>query len=281
MTNRLGKATSPYLLQHRDNPVDWYEWGDEAFAAARERDVPILLSVGYAACHWCHVMAHESFEDPATAEVMNRWFVSVKVDREERPDVDRIYMDATQMMTGSGGWPMTVFLTPAGEPFYAGTYFPPTDRHGHPSFTRVLEAVHDAWDNRRGEIEGQATRLREAVAAPLLPAEDPPDAAPWLRRTTPSSDRSMPRSVDSACSPSSRRRRPWSSSSDRRAGRGHRDRRRCSSHPSPPCTGAGSTTGSGEASPGTRSTAGGWCPISRRCCTTTLSSPASTPAPIR
>jgi uncharacterized protein len=177
MPNRLGDATSPYLLQHRDNPVDWYEWGEEAFAAARERDVPIVLSVGYAACHWCHVMAHESFEDPATADVMNRWFVSVKVDREERPDVDRIYMDVTQMMTGSGGWPMTVFLTPAGEPFYAGTYFPPTDRHGHPSFTRVLEAVHEAWEGRRGEIEGQATRLRDAVAAPLVPVEEPPDAA--------------------------------------------------------------------------------------------------------
>ncbi|MEX2323546.1 MAG: thioredoxin domain-containing protein [Acidimicrobiia bacterium] len=177
MANRLADATSPYLLQHRDNPVDWYEWGEDAFAVARERDVPVLLSVGYAACHWCHVMAHESFEDAATAELMNRWFVNVKVDREERPDVDRVYMDVVQMMTGRGGWPMTVFLTPEAEPFYAGTYFPPTDRYGHPSFTRVLEAVHEAWEQRRGEIEGQAERLRTAVAAPALPDRDQPDEA--------------------------------------------------------------------------------------------------------
>jgi uncharacterized protein len=172
--NRLDGATSPYLLQHRDNPVHWYEWGEEAFAAARDRDVPILLSVGYAACHWCHVMAHESFEDEATAALMNRGFVNVKVDREERPDVDRIYMDVVQMMTGRGGWPMTVFLTPDGEPFYAGTYFPPTDRHGHPSFTRVLEAVREAWEQRRHELEGQAGRLSRAVAAPPASGDRPP-----------------------------------------------------------------------------------------------------------
>ena len=125
MPNRLASATSPYLLQHADNPVDWVEWGDAAFAAAAGRSVPVLVSVGYAACHWCHVMAHESFEDPATAAFMNEHFVCVKVDREERPDVDAVYMAATQAMTGSGGWPMTVFTTPTGEPFFCGTYFPP------------------------------------------------------------------------------------------------------------------------------------------------------------
>ncbi|WKZ83681.1 MAG: thioredoxin domain-containing protein [Acidimicrobiia bacterium] len=170
--NRLADATSPYLLQHATNPVHWYEWGPEAFDAARRRDVPILLSVGYASCHWCHVMAHESFEDPATAELMNRLFVNVKVDREERPDVDRIYMDAVQASTGRGGWPMTVFLTPGGEPFHAGTYFPKNDRPGIPSFTRVLIAVRDAWDDRRGEVLSHADRLTETIRAEL-PAGDP------------------------------------------------------------------------------------------------------------
>ena len=174
MPNRLADATSPYLQQHRDNPVDWFEWGEEAFAEARRRDVPILLSVGYASCHWCHVMAHESFEDPATAEVMNSQFVNVKVDREERPDVDRIYMDAVQAMTGRGGWPMTVFLTPDGEPFYAGTYFPKADRGGMPSFVRVLGAIDDAWSNKRAEIEAQAGALRQSIATPqVAPGDDP------------------------------------------------------------------------------------------------------------
>ena len=162
--NRLGDASSPYLLQHAGNPVHWFEWGDDAFAAARERGVPILLSVGYATCHWCHVMAHESFEDAGIAELMNRWFVSIKVDREERPDVDRVYMEAVQATTGRGGWPMTVFLTPGAEPFFAGTYFPPTDRPGHPSFRRVLEAIHEAWEQRRPEMEEQGRRLAAALA---------------------------------------------------------------------------------------------------------------------
>ena len=126
LVNRLAESTSPYLLQHADNPVDWFEWSEEAFAEASKRDLPVLLSVGYSACHWCHVMAHESFEDPETAEEMNRQFVNIKVDREERPDVDAVYMEAVQAMTGQGGWPMTVWLTPGGEPFYAGTYFPKT-----------------------------------------------------------------------------------------------------------------------------------------------------------
>jgi uncharacterized protein YyaL (SSP411 family) len=175
--NRLADASSPYLLQHADNPVDWHPWGEPAFSEARERDRPILLSVGYSACHWCHVMAHESFEDPATAELMNRWFVNVKVDREERPDVDRIYMDAVQAMTGRGGWPMTVFLTPDGRPFYAGTYFPNEDRHGMPSFQKILGAIHAAWTERREDIGTQADRMVEAIRRTIPPADHLPDAA--------------------------------------------------------------------------------------------------------
>ena len=141
MANRLASSTSPYLRQHAENPVDWYEWGPEAFAAARTRDVPILLSVGYSACHWCHVMAHESFEDSEVAAVMNRLFVNVKVDREERPDVDAIYMQSVQAMSGRGGWPMTVALLPDGRPFFGGTYFPNAPRFGQPPFRRVLAAL--------------------------------------------------------------------------------------------------------------------------------------------
>jgi uncharacterized protein len=162
--NRLADETSPYLRQHADNPVDWYPWGDEAFAAARADDKPIMLSVGYSACHWCHVMAHESFEDPAVAEVMNRLFVNIKVDREERPDVDGIYMQAVQAMTGQGGWPMTVFLAPDGRPFFGGTYFPKTDAHGRPGFVRLLEAVDDAWRTKRDDLFAQADKLHEALA---------------------------------------------------------------------------------------------------------------------
>jgi uncharacterized protein YyaL (SSP411 family) len=161
--NRLAGATSPYLLQHAANPVDWHEWGDEAFELARAGDKPLLVSVGYSSCHWCHVMAHESFESQATAAVMNELFVNVKVDREERPDVDAMTMEATVGMTGSGGWPTTVFLTPEGKPFYAGTYFPPESRHGMPGFRDVLEAVARAWRERRGELEGQATRIDDAI----------------------------------------------------------------------------------------------------------------------
>ncbi len=161
--NRLAGETSPYLLQHAHNPVDWYPWGAEALERARAEDRPILLSVGYAACHWCHVMERESFEDPATAAFMNEGFVCIKVDREERPDVDAIYMDAVQAMTGSGGWPMTVFLTPEGEPFYGGTYFPDEDRHGMPAFRRVLAAVSDVWRERRSEAQEQGRRLAQAI----------------------------------------------------------------------------------------------------------------------
>ncbi|HEU5206776.1 MAG TPA: thioredoxin domain-containing protein [Gaiellaceae bacterium] len=161
--NRLASATSPYLLQHAENPVDWYEWGDEAFERARAEDRPLLVSVGYSSCHWCHVMAHESFESETTAALMNELFVNVKVDREERPDVDAVTMEATVGMTGSGGWPTTVFMTPAGKPFYAGTYFPPDARHGLPSFRDVLRAVAETWRERRDDIERQAERIDGAL----------------------------------------------------------------------------------------------------------------------
>ncbi|MFW6198247.1 MAG: thioredoxin domain-containing protein, partial [Acidobacteriota bacterium] len=161
--NRLADEISPYLLQHADNPVDWYPWGEEALGRARREDRPILLSVGYAACHWCHVMEHESFEDPETAELMNEHFVCIKVDREERPDIDEIYMRAVQMMTGRGGWPLTVFLTPDLEPFYGGTYYPPEDRPGMPSFEKVLRGIAEAWEERRDEVEGMGGRLREQL----------------------------------------------------------------------------------------------------------------------
>jgi uncharacterized protein YyaL (SSP411 family) len=163
--NRLANETSPYLRQHAENPVDWYPWGEEAFARARTEDKPILLSVGYSSCHWCHVMAHESFEDPDVAAVMNERFVNVKVDREERPDVDAIYMQAVQAMTGGGGWPMTVFLDLERRPFFGGTYWPREDRQGMPGFVRVLDAVSEAWRDRRGDLLDQATQLRDAIAS--------------------------------------------------------------------------------------------------------------------
>jgi uncharacterized protein len=163
MPNRLAGATSPYLLQHKDNPVDWWEWGDEAFAEARRRDVPVLLSIGYAACHWCHVMAHESFEDPATAAQMNAGYVCIKVDREERPDVDAVYMEATVAMTGHGGWPMTVFLTPEGRTFQAGTYYPPQPRQGVPAFRQLLAAISQAWADRRDEVERAGHQITRAL----------------------------------------------------------------------------------------------------------------------
>ena len=163
--NRLGRETSPYLRQHRDNPVDWYPWGPEAFERAKSEDRPMLLSVGYAACHWCHVMAHESFEDDEVAAAMNQLFVNVKVDREERPDVDAVYMEAVQAMTGQGGWPMTVFLTPEGRPFFGGTYFPPRAAHGRPGFVELLQAVDGAWNDKRDDLLAQAEQLSGSVRA--------------------------------------------------------------------------------------------------------------------
>jgi uncharacterized protein len=179
MANRLAGETSPYLLQHKDNPVDWYPWGEEALARAREEKRPILLSIGYSACHWCHVMERESFEDPETAALMNERFVSIKLDREERPDLDSIYMEACQAMTGQGGWPLNVFLTPDQVPFFAGTYYPPESRMGMPSWRSVLDAVASAWDERRDEIEAGGARIAERLrgGALLQPSETDLDPA--------------------------------------------------------------------------------------------------------
>ena len=168
-TNRLAKETSPYLLQHAHNPVDWYPWGEEAFVKARKEDKPILLSIGYSACHWCHVMEKESFEDEETATAMNENFVSIKVDREERPDLDAIYMEAVQALTGSGGWPMTVFLTPEGKPFFGGTYFPPDEGHGIPSFKRVLAAISEAYKTRKQEVVRDAEQLHKRLNEKTVP----------------------------------------------------------------------------------------------------------------
>ena len=272
--NRLADETSPYLRQHADNPVDWYPWGDEAFARARAEDRPILLSVGYSSCHWCHVMAHESFEDPATADLMNRLFVNVKVDREERPDVDAIYMQAVQAMTGGGGWPMTVFLTPDGRPFFGGTYFPKDDRQGMPGFTRVLEAVDDAWQNRRDELLEQSGQLeamlqRSTDIGTALPVGHGPVA-----RAARAGVRERPGAVRSPL----RRVRPGAevpAGDDARlppalVGAGRRSRRaRDGDAPrSTPWPRAASTTRSAAASIATPSTRTGSCPTSRRCSTT-------------
>ena len=180
MANRLSTETSPYLLQHANNPVDWRPWGEEALSEARHEDKPILLSVGYAACHWCHVMEHESFEDDATAALMNENFINIKVDREERPDIDGIYMQAVQAMTGHGGWPMTVFLTPEGVPFYAGTYFPGEDRHGMPSFKRVLTTVGEAYRTRRVDVDRTTAQLREFFASTMHPTRSTGTLSPSL-----------------------------------------------------------------------------------------------------
>ncbi|HEY7717581.1 MAG TPA: thioredoxin domain-containing protein, partial [Pedococcus sp.] len=176
MANRLAGSTSPYLQQHRDNPVDWWEWGEEAFAEARRRQVPVLLSVGYAACHWCHVMAHESFEDDGVAAVLNEGFVAVKVDREERPDVDAVYMQATTALTGHGGWPMTCFLTPTGEPFYCGTYFP------RDHFLQLLRAVGEAWQERRDDVRASGASIVARLAGLTVPPPPRPIGEEVLER---------------------------------------------------------------------------------------------------
>jgi uncharacterized protein YyaL (SSP411 family) len=175
MPNRLAAETSPYLLQHAENPVDWYAWGDEAFERARSEDKPVLVSIGYAACHWCHVMEHESFEDESIAELMNSSFICIKVDREERPDVDAIYMDAVQAMTGAGGWPLNAFVTPDGAPFYCGTYFPPEPRHGLPSWRQLLEAIAESWVSQRAEIDSAATGILPRLQGAAL--MEAPEAA--------------------------------------------------------------------------------------------------------
>jgi hypothetical protein len=193
--NRLAEATSPYLLQHAENPVDWYEWGDAAFQRAQAEDKPVLVSVGYSSCHWCHVMAHESFEDRTTAALMNDLFVNVKVDREERPDVDAVTMEATVGMTGSGGWPTTVFMTPDGKPFYAGTYFPPESRHGLPSFRDVLQAVAETWRMRRPDVDRQAGRIDDALRSV---AEAPPSTEPLTSSLLGEAVRGIARTFDPA-----------------------------------------------------------------------------------
>src|ERR671934_193511 len=173
MPNHLVTESSPYLLQHQNNPVDWYPWGPEAIERARKGEKPIFLSIGYAACHWCHVMEHESFENEPIARYLNEHFVSIKVDREERPDLDQIYMNAVQMMTGQGGWPLSVFLTPDLRPFTGGTYFPPEDRYGRPGFKRLLLALAEAWKNRRDEVERSSGQLTDHLQqlGRLEPAE--------------------------------------------------------------------------------------------------------------
>src|SRR3990172_2613013 len=180
MPNRLAGETSPYLLQHAHNPVDWYPWGPEALARASAEQRPIFLSIGYAACHWCHVMERESFEDQATARLMNERFINIKVDREERPDLDAIYMDGVVAFRGRGGWPMSVFLTPAGAPFYGGTYFPPEARHGMPSFVEVLEAVANAWGERRERVVESAQGLRDVLAKQRQAAVGAPELSDSL-----------------------------------------------------------------------------------------------------
>src|SRR5687768_14962360 len=173
MPNRLAMETSPYLLQHQNNPVDWYPWAPEALARSKNEDKPIFLSIGYSACHWCHVMEHESFEDERVAKLMNESFVNVKVDREERPDLDEIYMNAVQLMTQHGGWPMSVWLTPERKPFFAGTYFPPEDRYGQPGFTRVIEHVNNLWTTRRKDVREASEEVTKELARLVVvePAE--------------------------------------------------------------------------------------------------------------
>ena len=223
--NRLAGETSPYLLQHAGNPVDWYPWGQEALARARDEDRPILLSIGYAACHWCHVMEHESFEDEATAALMNERFVNIKVDREERPDLDAVYMEAVVALSGHGGWPMTVFLTPDGEPFYGGTYYPPEERHGLPSFRQVLTALGDAWRDRREDVTRSAAQLVEAVrhSSSLRPSTEPLTSQVLchggsraagavrarLRRLGPRAEVPERRRRSSSCSAAASSSRPW------------------------------------------------------------------------
>jgi uncharacterized protein YyaL (SSP411 family) len=182
MPNRLAKETSPYLRQHAANPVEWYPWGEEALGRARAEDKPILLSIGYSACHWCHVMAHESFENDETARLMNQHFINIKVDREERPDLDSIYMQAVQAITGSGGWPLTVFLTPDRVPFFGGTYFPPQDRPGLPSFPRVLQAVSEAYRNRRDEVAKAGRQIMTVLTSPVATAETGEALSPDILR---------------------------------------------------------------------------------------------------
>ena len=270
--NRLAEQTSPYLLQHKDNPVDWYPVGRGGARARPREDKPLLVSIGYSACHWCHVMEHESFEDAEVAAVMNDAFVCVKVDREERPDVDAIYMDAVQAMTGHGGWPLNAFLTPDGVPFYAGTYFPPEPRHNMPSWRMVLEGVARAWIEQRDEIVDTSQRIVERLqASAALQAPDARDRPRCARRR--GHDAASARTTLSTAAGAARRssRPPPRSSSCCAAASARWRCTRCAGWPA-----AGSTTRSAAASPATRSTPAGSSRTSRRCSTTTRCSPART-----
>ena len=282
--NRLAGATSPYLLQHADNPVDWHAWGDEAFEVARREDRPVLVSVGYSSCHWCHVMAHESFEDSATAALMNELFVNVKVDREERPDVDAVTMEARSRMTGSGGWPTTVFMTPDGKPFYAGTYFPPEPRHGLPSFREVLVAVAEAWRERRADVDRQAERL---VDASLRAGAGRPSTEPLtvLDSRQASRHRAHLRAAFGGFGGAPKF--PPASALELLLRRGDDERSRWSRDARRRWRPEACTTSSAAASTATRSTTVGSCRTSRRCSTTTrcshrhISTPGSSPGSAR
>ncbi len=295
--NRLQNSTSPYLLQHADNPVDWWPWGDEAFAEAARRDVPVMLSVGYAACHWCHVMAHESFEDPQTAALVNEHVVAVKVDREERPDVDAVYMTATQAMTGQGGWPMTVFMTPDREPFFCGTYFP------RDHFSQLVRNISTAWRDQRDDVAERAKQIVTALAdnVAATPARCATTAPVPGRRWATAGSTGSPK-TRSACGSARSRTRRWRHWTgirrrQRRVRRGaevpavdgagvpaasppaDRIARRAADGRSAPARrwpAAACTTSWAAGSPGTRSTPPGSCRTSRRCSTTTRCSLACT-----
>src|SRR6266508_2329784 len=273
MPNRLVAATSPYLQQHAENPVDWWPWGEEAFEEARRRDLPLLISVGYAACHWCHVMAHESFEDEAVAEVVNELVVPIKVDREERPDVDAVYMTATQAMTGQGGWPMTVFATPDGQPFYCGTYFP------RDTFLRLVRSVSDAWREQREAIVRQSAAVVEAIGRVAA-----------RRPSGPMSEEVLDEAAASLAKEYDREHAGFGGAPKfpphmnllfllRHHERTHDEQswRSCGTRPSG-WPEAACTTSWRAASPGTASTAPGPCRTSRRCSTTTRCCSGCTPS---
>ena len=284
MPNRLAQETSPYLLQHANNPVDWFPWGPDALARAKLLDRPIFLSIGYAACHWCHVMERESFEDARLAEYLNARFVAIKVDREERPDLDQVYMAAVQSMTGSGGWPMSVFLTPDGRPFYGGTYFPDEPRHGMPSFHQVLEGVDRAWREQRDQVEdagfAAGRRAGQAAAAGGRTRRRRPDAGPAGRGhgrdrgLVRCGERRLGRRAEVPAADDDRVPAPPTSRDRRRADAGDRRSARSRRWPT-----AGSTTSWAAGSIATRRTPAGSCRTSSRCSTTTPSSRGSTRTP--
>ena len=271
--NRLAQETSPYLLQHQHNPVDWWPWGPDALAEAKRSNRPILLSVGYAACHWCHVMAHESFEDDATAQVMNELFVNIKVDREERPDIDQIYMSALHHLGEHGGWPLTMFLTPAGEPFWGGTYFPKTSRYGKPAFVDVLREVERVYRQEPQSVEQNRSALMARLAESARPHGRVVIGVPELNRIAQQIG-GLIDPVHGGMRGAPKFPQPMMLEFLWRAGRRHRTISaisRWSSSRSRACAKAASTITSAADSRATRSTSAGWCRISRRCCTTTRS----------